>query len=167
MKIYWHCQIQVMSGEFVQNKKRVFMLTIRCKQTMLISALLTGLLGSTAHAASHREAPLIAKDRTADITDAYVFTSYGQENLSRKPEDHKVTFMINVIPVQEPGSGANYFDLDDLVRYQFIVDNDRDGGGLDDIVYEVEFKTAVTNLRQFIRPVAGGSLPSAVTGKTS
>jgi hypothetical protein len=136
------------------------MLNKRCKPTILILALLSGVLASTAHAASHREAPLIAKDPTADITDVYTFASYDQENLNRKPEDRKVTFIMNVIPGQEPGSGPNYYDFDDLVRYQFIVDNDRDGSGLDDIVYEFEFKTSVTNPSQFIRPVAGvGPLP--------
>lgn len=110
--------------------------------------------GTVTQAASHREAPLIAKDPTADITDVYAFVSYDQDNLSRKPEDRKVTFIMNVIPGQEPGSGPNYYDFDDLVRYQVIVDNDRDGGGLDDIVYQVEFKTEVTNPGQFIRPVA-------------
>lgn len=106
-------------------------------------------------AASHREAPLIALDPAADITDVYAFVSYDQENLIRTPESRKATFIMNVIPGQEPGSGPNYFSFDDNVRYQFIVDNDRSGGGLDDIIYEVSFKTQMTNPNQFIRPVAG------------
>ncbi|MGH8585676.1 MAG: DUF4331 domain-containing protein [Gammaproteobacteria bacterium] len=107
-----------------------------------------------AEAASHREAPLIAKDPTADITDVYAFASYDQDNLDRDPQDRKVTLIMNVIPGQEPGSGPNYFDFDDDVAYEIIVDNDRDGAGLDDIVYRFRFKTAITNPQQFIRPVA-------------
>jgi hypothetical protein len=130
------------------------MLNQTLKPTLIISALLAGFFCPAAHAASHREAPLIALDPAADITDVYAFVSYDQDNLSRDPKDRKVTFIMNVIPGQEPGSGPNYFAFDDNVRYQFIVDNDRSGGGLDDIVYEVQFKTEVTNPGQFIRPVA-------------
>jgi len=105
-------------------------------------------------AASHREAPLMALDPAADITDVYAFTSYDQENLDRAPADRKVTLIMNVIPAQEPSSGPNYFSFDDAVHYQLVVDNDRDGAGLDDIVYEVTFETEVTKPGQFIRPVA-------------
>ncbi|WP_411728264.1 DUF4331 domain-containing protein [Methyloglobulus sp.] len=127
----------------------------------ITSLTLATLIPSTpSWAASHREAPLMALDPAADITDVYAFVSYDQANLNRKPEDRKVTFIMNAIPGQEPGSGPNYFAFDDNVRYQFIVDNDRSGGGLDDIVYEVRFKTEVTGPRQFVRPVAGvGPLP--------
>ncbi|MGK2914625.1 MAG: DUF4331 domain-containing protein [Porticoccaceae bacterium] len=117
-------------------------------------------LSSPAHAASHREAPLIALDPAADITDVYAFASYDQDNLSRDPKDRKVTLIMNVVPGQEPGSGPNYFSFDDNVRYEIVVDNDRDGAGLDDIVYRFDFKTEVTAPAQFIRPVAGvGPLP--------
>ena len=61
---------------------------------------------------------------------------------------------MNVIPSQEPSSGPNYYDFDDEVVYQMIVDNDRSGGGLDDLVYEFRFRTEVTKPDQFIRPVA-------------
>ena len=120
--------------------------------TLAFAAMLTA---APTWAASHREAPLIALDPAADITDVYAFVSYDQENLTRTPESRKATFIMNVIPGQEPGSGPNYFSFDDNVRYQFIVDNDRSGCCLDDIIYEVSFKTQVTNPNQFIRPVAG------------
>jgi hypothetical protein len=105
------------------------------------------------HAASHREAPLMALDPAADITDVYAFVSYDAANLGRAPAERKVTLIMNVIPGQEPGSGPNYYSFDDNVRYQIIVDNDRSGGGLDDLVYEVRFQTEVTAPGQFIRPV--------------
>src|SRR5215471_4425880 len=53
-------------------------------------------------AASHREAPLIALDPAADNTDVYAFVSYDAANLARAPEDRKVTFVMNVIPGQDP-----------------------------------------------------------------
>jgi hypothetical protein len=117
--------------------------------TML--ALLVGAAGG--HAASHREAPLMALDPAADITDVYAFVSYDAANLSRAPADRKVALIMNVIPGQEPGSGPNYYSFDDNVRYQIVVDNDRDGRGLEDLVYEVSFQTEVTAPEQFIRPV--------------
>ena len=119
------------------------------------AALGASLLSSGASlAASHREAPLMALDPAADITDVYAFVSYDRENLARPAADRKVTLVMNVIPGQEPGSGPNYYSFDDNVRYQIIVDNDRSGGGLDDLVYEVSFETEVTKPQQFIRPVA-------------
>ncbi len=122
--------------------------------TAAMLAALALLGGDSAQAASHREAPKIALDPAADITDLYAFASYDQANLDRAPADRKVTLIMNVIPGQEPGSGPNYFSFDDDVVYQLIVDNDRSGGGLDDLIYEIRFSTQVTNPGQFIRPVA-------------
>ncbi len=122
----------------------------------LAAALLALALGSgdTSLAASHREAPLMTLDPAADITDVYAFVSYDATNLGRAPADRRVTLIMNVIPGQEPGSGPNYYAFDDHVLHQLVVDNDRDGAGLDDVVYEVSFETEVTNPAQFIRPVA-------------
>jgi hypothetical protein len=93
-------------------------------------------------------------DPAADISDVYAFVSYDEENLRRAPGDRYVTLIMNVVPSQEPSSGPNYFAFGDDVRYQIIVDNDRDGGGLDDIVYDIRFETEVTKPNQFIFPVA-------------
>ena len=87
----------------------------------------------------------MALDPAADITDVYAFVGYDAANLARPAADRKVTLIMNVIPGQEPGSGPNYYSFDDNVRYQLIVDNDRDGGGLDDVVYEFRFETEITN----------------------
>src|ERR1700739_807528 len=96
--------------------------------------------GAPALAASHREAPLIAMDPAADNTDVYAFVSYDAANLARKPDDRRVTFILNVNPGQDPSDGPNYFNFDDKVLYAINIDNDRDGRA-DDIVYEFRFKT--------------------------
>src|SRR6059036_1257913 len=72
-------------------------------------------------AASHREAPLIALDPTADITDFFMFRSYepGHED--------KVVLIMDVIPGEEPSSGPNYWNFDPNVTYSFEIDNDGDG----------------------------------------
>jgi len=93
-----------------------------------------------AEAASHREAPLIALEPSADNTDVYAFVSYDAANLARAPADRGVTFILNVNPGQDPSDGPNYFNFDDEVRYAINIDNDRNGKA-DDIVYEFRFKT--------------------------
>jgi hypothetical protein len=93
-----------------------------------------------AEAASHREAPLIALDPSADNTDVYAFVSYDAVNLGRAPADRRVTFILNVNPGQDPSDGPNYFNFGDDVLYAINIDNDRDGKA-DDVVYEFRFKT--------------------------
>lgn len=123
----------------------------------LIAAALFATLAAQqpALAASHREAPLIAQDPTADLTDVYAFVSYDQDNLSREPRDRKATLIMNVIPGQNPSDGPNYFNFADDVVYRLHVDNNRNGRA-EDIVYEFRFKTEN-------RPVGGpGGLTSPV-----
>jgi len=62
------------------------------------------LVPSTLFASSHREAPITALDRTADITDWYAFVSYDHP--------HRVTMILNVDPFLEPSNGPNYFPFD-------------------------------------------------------
>jgi len=75
-------------------------------------------------ASSHREAPITALDRSADVTDWYAFVSYDNPN--------KVTFILNVDPLLEPANGPNYFPFDPSVLYEMHIDNDQNG--LDDVV---------------------------------
>lgn len=95
-------------------------------------ALSAGLAPGRLKAASHREAPLIALDPTADITDFFMFRSYepGQQD--------KVVLLMDVIPGEEPSSGPNYFSFDPNVLYAFHIDNDADGFA-DDVRFEVKF----------------------------
>jgi hypothetical protein len=107
------------------------------------------LAAAPAGAASHREAPLLALDPAADITDVYAFVSYDDANVARPPAERRVTLIMNVLPGQEPGSGPNYFAFDDNVLYVLHVDHDRDGFA-DDVNYEFRFRTQVANPDQFI-----------------
>jgi hypothetical protein len=107
------------------------------RATRALAALLTLAalaMGLGAHAASHREAPLIALDPPADLTDVYFFRSW--EDPSR------VVMIMNVIPGQEPGSGPNYFSFDDQVAYRFNLDVNGDGSA-EDVVIEIRFQTEV------------------------
>ncbi len=83
-------------------------------------------------ASSHREAPAISRDPSADITDFYMF---------RNPNDSsKVVFIMNVLPLQAPYSGPNFHNFDDDVLYQIHIDNE--GDGQEDISFQ--FQTSTT-----------------------
>src|SRR5262245_28943888 len=92
-----------------------------CQVIAIFVAMLMTLATTTpiAHAASHREAPLIALDPTADLTDVYAFRSWENSD--------KAVFIMNVIPQQAPASGPNFFNLDDDVLYSFNFDLNQNG----------------------------------------
>src|SRR4029077_4965420 len=52
-------------------------------------------------ASSHREAPLIAEDPSADLTDLYAFRSPDKPN--------SVTILANVSPGEYPAAGPNWY----------------------------------------------------------
>ncbi|MEP6871637.1 MAG: DUF4331 domain-containing protein, partial [Anaerolineaceae bacterium] len=95
---------------------------------MAAAAFGTATLGG---ASSHREAPYISTDPTADATDFYAFTSPD------KPDT--VTFIANYVPGQLPGAGPNYYKLGDDVLYEINIDNN--GDGVEDITYQFRFRS--------------------------
>jgi len=101
--------------------------------SFVVLALMIGLAPASSSAASHREAPLISLDPTADITDFFMFRSYetGQED--------KIVLVMDVIPGEEPSSGPNYWNFDPTVLYTFNIDNNKDGNA-NDIRFEIQFK---------------------------
>src|SRR5687768_4965457 len=103
---------------------------------LMVIALVVGQAPSASQAASHREAPLISMDPTADITDFFMFRSY------EAGMDDKIALIMNVNPFEEPGGGPNYYNFDPTVLYAFNVDNDMDGNA-DDVRFEFEFKTEI------------------------
>jgi Domain of unknown function (DUF4331) len=84
-------------------------------------------------ASSHREAPITALDRGADVTDWYAFVSYDHPD--------RVTMILNVDPLLEPANGPNYFPFDPNVLYEMKVDNNRDG--VADVTFQFRFKTEI------------------------
>ena len=99
---------------------------------LLMSLLAVGLAPNLSRAASHREAPLISLDPTADITDFFMFRSYEPGN------DGKVVLIMDVIPGEEPSSGPNYWNFDPNVLYAFNIDNNKDGKA-NNIRFEFQF----------------------------
>jgi hypothetical protein len=86
---------------------------------------------TSALASSHREAPLIAGDPSADNTDLYAFLN---------PTDPtKLTIIANYVPLEEPAGGPNFFPFDPTVRYEIKIDNTGDGRA--DVTYRFKFRT--------------------------
>lgn len=122
-------------------------------------------LAGGADAASHREAPLIAMDPSADITDVYAFASYDATNLGRPSQDRRLTLIMNVIPGQDPADGPNYFAFGDDVLYEIHVDNDADGKA-EDVIYQFRFKTENRPIGGTLNtPLAfvGGNITNGIT----
>ncbi len=98
-----------------------------------------GLLG-LAEASSHREAPIISTDPSADNTDVYAFVSPDRPNT--------VTLIATYIPMEEPAGGPNFYTFSDDVRYAIYIDND--GDAQEEIVFEFGFQTEVQNPNTFL-----------------
>jgi hypothetical protein len=82
-----------------------------------------------ATASSHREAPLISEDPSADNTDLYAFVSPD------KPDTF--TIISNWIPGEDPAAGPNWYTFSPTARYNIFVD--RNGDGKADVTYRFRF----------------------------
>ena len=109
-------------------------MSTRVKAAGLGAAILIAATSATGvFASSHREAPLISGDPSADNTDLYAFVS---------PDDpDSLTIIANYIPLQDPAGGPNFFPFDDSVRYEIYVDNN--GDGRPDTSYYFRFSSQV------------------------
>jgi Domain of unknown function (DUF4331) len=96
---------------------------------------------------SHREAPGITLDPTADNTDTYAWTA--------KDAPGALTVAANWIPGQVPANGPNFFGWDDRARYYIHIDNT--GDGRPDVSYRYQFKTTVRNKESFLYALPGAS----------
>jgi Domain of unknown function (DUF4331) len=107
----------------------------------LAGALTAGAVAvSLGTASSHREAPSIALDPTADNTDVYAFTA------NDRPQD--LTVIANWIPFEDPAGGPNFYRFDAGARYWINIDNT--GDGKPDVRYEFRFHTKVRNGKTFL-----------------
>jgi hypothetical protein len=132
----------------------------KLKSMVAIAMALFMLAPGGVFASSHREAPITALDRTADVTDWYAFVSYDNPK--------NVTFILNVDPLLEPANGPNYFPFDPTVLYEMHVDNNQDGK--DDVTFQFRFSTQIRlpNLFQgFVGGIAGIPPITALNGSGS
>ena len=89
---------------------------------------------------SHREAPKILADPTADNTDVYAFTAPDAPG--------SLTVVANWIPMEEPAGGPYFGKLDPEARYYVKIDNT--GDGRPDVAYRWEFDQRFRNPESFL-----------------
>ena len=103
-----------------------------------------------AYASSHREAPAIANDPSADNTDVWAWVNPGKHD--------KLTVVANYIPLEEPSSGPNFFHFSDEVLYEVHIT--KGTKSLDDaFTYRIQFHTtpvARVDPANLSLPVGGG-----------
>src|SRR5437660_11722296 len=97
---------------------------------MNVSARRHALRNASCTASSHREAPLISEDPSADNTDTYAFRSPDRPDT--------VTIISNYIPGEDPAAGPNWYTFSPSARY--VVYADKNGDGKPDITWRFQFK---------------------------
>ena len=111
------------------------------KRLAILAALLAvGVVVPLSIGSSHREAPRILKDPTADNTDVWAFTAPDAPG--------SLTVVANWIPLADPAGGPNFYPLDENARYYVKVDNT--GDGYEDVAYRWDFDTKFRNPNSFL-----------------
>src|SRR5688500_13455269 len=109
--------------------------------TATAAALAAGSLAvGLAPGSSHREAPKILADPTADNTDVYAFTAPDAPG--------SLTVVANWIPLEEPAGGPYFGKLDPEARYYVKIDNT--GDGVEDVAYRWKFRQFFRNPNSFL-----------------
>ena len=127
----------------------------RTTAALAVTGMIGGLLAwsGPAIASSHREAPMISQDASADNTDLYAF---------RDPTDPtKLNIIANYIGLEDPAAGPNFTRFADDVEYEIHINNT--GDGTDQIDYQFMFRTTVVNPNTFlynVGPVASLTDPN-------
>src|SRR4029453_10822021 len=98
---------------------------------MMAALLAAALVASMVFGSSHREAPRIMLDPSADNTDVYAFTA--------KDAPGSLTVVSNWVPLEEPAGGPYFGKLDPRARYYVKIDNT--GDGVEDVAYPGSFTT--------------------------
>jgi hypothetical protein len=111
-------------------RKLAFVLLAAAASAALVAVLASrGGSPSAAQASSHREAPLISEDPSADNTDSYAFRSPDRPDT--------VTIIANYIPGEDPAAGPNWYTFSPSARY--VVYADKNGDGKPDVTWRFRF----------------------------
>src|SRR5215218_5428702 len=98
------------------------------------------LVSSMVFGSSHREAPRIMLDPSADNTDVYAFTA--------KDAPGSLTVVADWVPLEEPAGGPYFGKLDPRARYYVKIDNT--GDGRPDVAYRWKFRNVIRNPDSFL-----------------
>jgi uncharacterized protein DUF4331 len=115
-------------------------------------------------ASSHREAPAISEDPTADNTDLYAFRSLDKPN--------SLTIISNWLPAEDPAAGPLWYEFSSNARYNIYIDKQGDGGR-PAITYRFKFKKSqplaflrTTVQRYTVTKIANGKSRVVARGTT-
>jgi hypothetical protein len=110
----------------------------------LVAALAASALAVTIGVgSSHREAPQIMLDPSADNTDVYAFTA--------RDAPGSLTVVANWIPFEDPSGGPNFGKLDPKARYYVKIDNT--GDGVEDVAYRWQFTSRFRTPTSFLAAI--------------
>src|SRR5438552_554323 len=112
------------------RKLAVLVLAVAALGALIAALTSRGESPAAAQASSHREAPLISEDPSADNTDTYAFRSPDRPG--------SVTIISNYIPGEDPAAGPNWYTFSPSARY--VVYADKNGDGKPDITWRFQFK---------------------------
>jgi Domain of unknown function (DUF4331) len=143
--------------------RKLTLIVLAATGAILLAAVSRGTSPEDTAASSHREAPLISEDPTADNTDLYAFRSPDKPNT--------LTIISNFIPGEDPAAGPNYYTFSPRARYNIHID--RTGDGRPELTYRFRFKTKpgqlfLGNTQQTytVEKIVGGRSQVVARGKT-
>src|SRR6266540_3971746 len=120
---------QILERSKTMSRFKLLALALAVGAATLTAAVLRGPGPEAGTASSHREAPLISEDPTADNTDLYAFRSPDRPDT--------VTIISNWIPGEDPAAGPNYWTFSKNAKYNIYID--KNGDAEPDITYTYRF----------------------------
>ena len=107
---------------------------MKCTLLAASALALTAASAMPAKASSHREAPMIAGMPRLDASDFYMFRSY------EKNRSDYVTMIADYVPLQDPGGGPNFYQMEQNGYYDINVD--QTGSGKPTFAFRFRFRTS-------------------------
>jgi len=123
--------------------RAIIVLAVGIAAAAALVAMLMGPGPEASTASSHREAPLISEDPSADNTDLYAFRSPDRPDT--------ISIVSNWIPAEDPAAGPLYYQFSQTARYNIYID--RNGDAVPDVTYRFRFgpSAAVAFLRNTVQ----------------